>query len=42
MVEVAIKRDGRKATFDREKIKDAVLAAFKDVDGEVTQEANQE
>ena len=42
LVEVAIKRDGRKATFDREKIKDAVLAAFKDVDGEVTQEANQE
>ena len=39
MVKVAIKRDGRKATFDREKIKDAVLAAFKDVDGEVTQEA---
>ena len=39
MVEIAIKRDGRKATFDREKIKDAVLAAFKDVDGEVTQEA---
>lgn len=39
MVEIAIKRDGRKTTFDREKIKDAVLAAFKDVDGEVTQEA---
>ena len=39
MVEIAIKRDGRKATFDREKIKGAVLAAFKDVDGEVTQEA---
>lgn len=39
MVEVAIKRDGRRVTFNREKIKDAVLAAFKDVDGEITQEA---
>ena len=34
-----IKRDGRVVAFDREKIKDAILAAFKDVDGEITQEA---
>ncbi len=34
-----IKRDGRLAEFSREKIKNAVLAAFNDVDGEVTQEA---
>lgn len=34
-----IKRDGRSVDFSREKIKNAVLAAFKDVDGEITQEA---
>lgn len=31
-----IKRDGRKAVFDPEKIKTAVLKAFKAVDGEIT------
>ena len=31
-----IKRDGRKAEFDPEKIKTAVLKAFKAVDGEIT------
>ena len=31
-----IKRDGRKAKFDKEKIKIAVLKAFIDVDGEET------
>lgn len=34
-----IKRDGRFVDFSREKVKNAVLAAFKDVDGEITQEA---
>ena len=34
-----IKRDGRSVDFNREKIKNAVLAAFYDVDGEITQEA---
>lgn len=34
-----IKRDGRKVAFDREKIRDAVIAAFNDVDGEITSEA---
>lgn len=34
-----IKRDGREVAFDKEKIRDAVLAAFNDVDGEVTSEA---
>ena len=34
-----IKRDGRLAEFSREKIKNAVLAAFNDIDGEITQEA---
>lgn len=34
-----IKRDGRIAEFDREKIKNAVLAAFKEVDDEVSQSA---
>ena len=34
-----IKRDGRSADFDRDKIKNAVIAAFKEVDGEVTQSA---
>ena len=34
-----IKRDGRIVDFNRDKIKNAVLAAFKEVDGEVTQEA---
>lgn len=34
-----IKRDGRSVDFSREKVKNAVLAAFKDVDGEITQEA---
>ena len=31
-----IKRDGRRVPFNSEKIKDAVLKAFKDVDGEIT------
>lgn len=31
-----IKRDGRKVPFDQNKIIDVVLAAFKDVDGELT------
>lgn len=34
-----IKRDGRYVDFDRDKIKNAVLAAFKEVDNEITQEA---
>lgn len=34
-----IKRDGRKVDFDRDKIKNAVIAAFKEVDGEVIQSA---
>lgn len=38
MVKV-IKRDGREVDFNREKIRDAVLKAFKEVDGEVTKEA---
>ena len=36
---VVIKRDGRSAEFDRDKIKNAVIAAFKEVDGEITQSA---
>lgn len=36
---VVIKRDGRKVDFDRNKIIKAVLAAFNDVDGEITPEA---
>ena len=36
-----IKRDGRKVPFDPEKIKDAVLKAFKAVDGEITEYANE-
>ena len=31
-----IKRDGRKVPFDKMKIVDAVLAAFQDVEGEIT------
>lgn len=34
-----IKRDGRSVEFNREKIKNAVLAAFKEVDKEISQEA---
>lgn len=34
-----IKRDGRKAKFNKFKIVDAVLAAFKSVDGEITEYA---
>lgn len=34
-----IKRDGRKVDFDRDKIIKAVLAAFNEVDGEITPEA---
>lgn len=30
------KRDGRRVTFDEKKIENAVLAAFKDVDKELT------
>lgn len=36
-----IKRDGRKVPFDPEKIKDAVLKAFKAVDGEITEYATE-
>lgn len=32
-----IKRDGRKVLFNKEKIKNAILAAFKEVDGEESQ-----
>lgn len=34
-----IKRDGRKVDFDRNKITKAVLAAFDEIDGEITPEA---
>lgn len=34
-----IKRDGRKVDFDRDKIIKAVLAAFSEIDGEITPEA---
>ena len=34
-----IKRDGRSVEFNRKKIKNAVLAAFKEVDKEISQEA---
>lgn len=34
-----IKRDGREVAFDKEKIRDVVITAFNDVDGEVTSEA---
>lgn len=34
-----IKRDGRKVDFDKEKIRQAVLKAFEEVDGEITSEA---
>lgn len=34
-----IKRDGRKAEFDKSKIRNAVLKAFEEVDGEITPEA---
>lgn len=38
MVKV-IKRDGREVEFDKEKIRQAVLKAFKEVDGDITFEA---
>lgn len=34
-----IKRDGRKVAFDKEKIKNAIISAFKETDNEVTQYA---
>lgn len=34
-----VKRDGRSVVFDRDKIKNAVLEAFEEVDGEITQES---
>ena len=34
-----VKRDGRKVDFDRDKIVKAVLAAFNEIDGEITPEA---
>ena len=34
-----IKRDGRKAEFDKSKIRNAVLKAFEEVDGEISPEA---
>ena len=39
MVVTVVKRDGRKEEFRKEKIKDAVLKAFIDVDKDVTDEA---
>ena len=36
-----IKRDGRRAQFDPEKIKNAVKKAFAQVDGEVTEYAEE-
>lgn len=36
-----IKRDGRKVEFNEEKIKNAVVKAFNEVDGEITPEANE-
>ena len=38
MMEVT-KRDGRKVTFDKTKIKDSVLKAYEEVDGEITPHA---
>lgn len=37
---IVLKRDGRKVDFDKDKIKDAVLKAFNDVDEETTQFAS--
>ena len=34
-----IKRDGRKVQFDKKKIERAILAAFKQVDGEISEYA---
>lgn len=34
-----VKRDGRSVVFDRDKIKNAVLKAFEEVNGEITQES---
>lgn len=34
-----VKRDGRKAVFEKDKIKNAILGAFNEVDGEITQYA---
>lgn len=34
-----VKRDGRSVVFDRDKIKNAVLKAFEEIDGEITQES---
>lgn len=36
-----IKRSGEPQKFDRNKIVEAIKAAFKEVDGEVTSSANQ-
>ena len=36
MVETVTKRDGRKVSFDKEKIKQAVLSAFIEAEGEIT------
>lgn len=36
---IVIKRDGRKSEFDKNKIKNAILKAFKEVDGEESQYA---
>lgn len=33
------KRDGKVVSFDKDKVKNAVLKAFIDVDGEVTQKS---
>ena len=34
-----IKRDGREVEFDKSKIRESVLKAFEEVDGEITQHA---
>ena len=36
-----IKRDGRRKVFDAQKIEDAILKAFLDVDGEITEYAKE-
>lgn len=39
MIKKVIKRDGRTVEFDKERIKNAVIKAFENVDGEVTTQA---
>lgn len=40
-VKIVVKRDGRKEKFNSQKIEDAILKAFKQVDGEVTDRAKE-